>query len=56
MTQEEKDDLSNEIFNLIPNSDIKKYIEECIMAGNASMEDVKKCVLFKIAARFKSLS
>ncbi|PIF34531.1 hypothetical protein CLU81_5186 [Flavobacterium sp. 9] len=53
MTQAEINDLANEIFNEIPNGDIRKYITECINEGETTKEEVKACVLFKIAQNFR---
>lgn len=56
MTEYEIDDLAKEIYSEIPNGDIKKYIRECIKAGKTTTEEIKECVKFKIAQKFKRLS
>ncbi|TDO96074.1 hypothetical protein [Flavobacterium sp. 245] len=53
MTEVEINDLAIEINNEIPNEKIKKYIKECIHQGETTKEEVKACVLFKIAQDFK---
>ncbi|SHM52026.1 hypothetical protein [Flavobacterium saccharophilum] len=53
MTQVEINDLAIEIYNEIPNGDIKKYIKECIDQGETTKDEVKACVLFKIAQNFR---
>ncbi|MFC4477329.1 hypothetical protein [Flavobacterium chungangensis] len=53
MTDVEINALAIEIYSLTNNENIRNYIRQCIRAGKITKEEIKDCVLFKIAQELK---